>query len=234
VWHSATAEEAYANAEDVGTVEEIANGILQAEIVAEFDPLDGGHGYHWTHLEEAIYQYQLRASATPKWRPRQGPRYWREYRARRSVLLSSTIVAVRWCIVCKTPFAVTALNESRGRGVVCSKACRGLSRRNIKRVRIGKSEKTLSDWARQSGIKFTTLWRRINVEGLSPADALAVPVAKKDRRPVTIGGETKPLAQWAREKGLPSHCVRARVKNLGWSVERALATPLTGREEGGK
>lgn len=83
----------------------------------------------------------------------------------------------------------------------------------------------LKDWAKEFGINYSTLWKRIYVYGL-PFE-LAI---EKDayNRLVTINEQTKTVTEWCKELNLNSGVVFSRI-NRGWSKEDAILIPIKSR-----
>lgn len=81
--------------------------------------------------------------------------------------------------------------------------------------------KTLKEWSRFLGIKYTTLHSRIYRYNLSFIEAI-----KKDpfNRLITIDGKTKILKEWAKHFNINYQLVTGRIHE-GWEIEKALVTP---------
>lgn len=93
----------------------------------------------------------------------------------------------------------------------------------------GKTQ-TMSQWARDLGMKLETLTGRINHRGWSVEKALSTPVGSVDRkRYITYAGKTQTINQWAVELGLNPGTLKTRLFKPGWSVEKALTTPTQDR-----
>ncbi|WP_280313965.1 hypothetical protein [Nocardia wallacei] len=83
---------------------------------------------------------------------------------------------------------------------------------------------TLLGWAKHSGIKYKTLYRRITTGGMTFADALAKgPEGAHFLIPVTAFGETKPMYQWAYDARAQCSVdtLRRRLRE-GWDPEQAI------------
>lgn len=83
---------------------------------------------------------------------------------------------------------------------------------------IGGVTKTLSQWARETGIPKTTISQRIK-RGW-PADRILRKTSAREKM-VTIGGVTKSITQWSSESGVSFWALAHRVEN-GWPEERLL------------
>jgi len=90
---------------------------------------------------------------------------------------------------------------------------------------------TLSEWARETGISFTTLAYRLK-KGWAPEKILA-PVERAKQRPgggqsraVTLRGVTKTLQEWAQETGIPYSTLWRRLYRQQQPPEVALTTPV--------
>ncbi|MGW4441921.1 hypothetical protein [Streptomyces sp. NPDC004682] len=83
---------------------------------------------------------------------------------------------------------------------------------------------TLRGWADQSGIKYHTLWKRINDSGMSFEEALAKGAEGANfTKLVTAFGETKPVSNWAVDAR--ANCAATTLLRRlaeGWEPERAI------------
>lgn len=86
---------------------------------------------------------------------------------------------------------------------------------------------TLAQWARETGLKGSTIRRRL-LGGWSVARALTQSVGAslpRNAKRVEFGGEVLSLRAAAIRAGMPYGLVKNRVRILGWPVERALTEP---------
>lgn len=80
---------------------------------------------------------------------------------------------------------------------------------------------SVSELSRQSGVKITTLFHRLN-SGQTPEQAISS-VAEYDKK-YCYNGESLTLRQWADKLGLSYGALHARLRR-GWDIEKALSTP---------
>lgn len=80
----------------------------------------------------------------------------------------------------------------------------------------------LKDWAKEFGIKYTTLYQRIYRSGLSFEEAI-----QKDpfNKLITIGEDSKTLKQWCEFYNMDFSLVNNRVSKHKWSPIEALTIP---------
>lgn len=91
---------------------------------------------------------------------------------------------------------------------------------NLLYTKDGKTQ-TLKDWARELGIKYSTLYLRITRGGLSFEDAIQEdPYGFQ----VEFQGRKQTLKEWCEELGLKYQTIINR-KYDGWTIEKALSTP---------
>ncbi|UGQ10928.1 hypothetical protein LO772_29605 [Yinghuangia sp. ASG 101] len=83
---------------------------------------------------------------------------------------------------------------------------------------------TLRGWAEQSGIKYHTLYSRINKSGMTFAEALDKgPDGPNFSVPVTAFGETKPVHRWAVDPRANCNATTMRRRlTQGWPPEQAI------------
>lgn len=88
----------------------------------------------------------------------------------------------------------------------------------------------LEDWAKETGIKVGTLWRRLMVQGWSEERSLTEAPGAAQRVFLEYKGRKLHLGEWGRVTGIPWATIRGRLRR-GWTTEKALSTPvqLTGR-----
>lgn len=80
----------------------------------------------------------------------------------------------------------------------------------------------LKDWAKELGIKYTTLYQRIYRSGLSFEKAIQADPFKKL---ITIEEESKTLKQWCEVYNMEFELVNNRVSKHKWSPIEALTIP---------
>lgn len=79
----------------------------------------------------------------------------------------------------------------------------------------------LKDWARELGIKYTTLYHRILRDGLPFEQAIS---RDPYGRLVTINKESKTVTEWCRDLNRHAMTVTGRIHD-GWDRKRAILTP---------
>lgn len=131
---------------------ELAGVVEQARAIFQALPLAGLAPEYFGHVHEIR-------------------RFRREWHER----LRSEVVEVVPCKGCRKPFARTAYDVMRKRGWVCSRACSGRARGNIKVITIEGESLTLTAWAARHGLKLATVHRRIAVLRWSLERALRTP-----------------------------------------------------------
>jgi hypothetical protein len=91
----------------------------------------------------------------------------------------------------------------------------------------GKTQ-TFGKWARELGIKESTLRERVDTLHWPLERALKAKVREqKSLRRIKHRGRLWTVAELARKHGLSRNLVKARL-NLGWTLKRALSTPRRG------
>ena len=86
---------------------------------------------------------------------------------------------------------------------------------------------TASEWARETGIGFTTIIARLN-RGLSSAEVLAKHKLVGDSSPpmmIEFKGKSQPASVWAKSIGVSTRTLKKRIK-AGIPLERALCNPM--------
>lgn len=131
----------------------------------------------WTLYEEVVWRKQLVWADYGKyWRTTpEGRDYFRRFTREYHQRLRSEVVEVVPCKGCRKPFARTAYDVMRKRGRVCSRACSGRARTNIKLITIGNESLTLTAWAARAGLELGTVHRRMNALGWDLERALRTP-----------------------------------------------------------
>ncbi len=88
-------------------------------------------------------------------------------------------------------------------------------------VKHNNETKTLKQWAKDLGIKYSTLYHRYKIKGMSFEQAI-----NKDpyRRLIEFNGKKQILKEWCTELGLKYSTVACRISD-GWTYEKALSTP---------
>lgn len=193
---------------------------LRLEIAVEFERLSSA-SWDEESIWRAIQVGRIRWRELPKWFARTaiGRRLARISAANHRALLKRTLLAVRWCASCRTPFTITAFRYWFGHGTdrTCSRRCAGrLASRNSGHalmVRIGKEERPMMEWCAIKGISYRTVRSRMN-RGMMAHDALRVPVGKPlcVPREVTHQETTLSLTAWAKRSGLSVQALRYRLK----------------------
>ena len=93
----------------------------------------------------------------------------------------------------------------------------------------GKTQ-TVSEWARETGIGFTTIIARLN-RNYPIEDVFSKTKVKGGNSPTKIlvhNGRQQTIAQWAAEIGIPKSILKKRLK-AGISLDRALQNPMPKR-----
>lgn len=145
----------------------------------------------WTMYEEVVWRRQLIWADYGKyWRTTpEGRAYDRKFRKEWHERLRSEVVEVVPCKGCRKPFARTAYDVMRKRGLVCSTACKGRSRGNIKLITIGNESLPLKTWAARHGLKFATVYQRVVMLGWDLEKALRTPAANRGQKPHAAAAE---------------------------------------------
>jgi hypothetical protein len=81
---------------------------------------------------------------------------------------------------------------------------------------------SLSRWAKEFGLKPTTLRDRLDVRGWDLHRALTTPV--KAMKSFPFQGRQQSLAEWSTETGIPVATLKYRVYIAKWPLERAIST----------
>jgi transposase-like protein len=93
--------------------------------------------------------------------------------------------------------------------------------------REGMSKKmSMSQMAREHGLKESTLWDRIRYRGWTLEKALNTPVRKVKTYTLNGMSENMNLSQIARDRGISVHTLWDRIHSQGWDLEKALNTPV--------
>lgn len=82
--------------------------------------------------------------------------------------------------------------------------------------------RTLVEWAAQSGLSPSTLWKRLDQQHWSLERALTT--LPQNKRMLTYQAVTQPLHLWAKQLRLSAGTIHQRLR-LGWSMERIVQTP---------
>ncbi|MBA3841058.1 MAG: hypothetical protein H0X39_00285 [Actinobacteria bacterium] len=156
--------------------------IEMLRIESEFHALAGGGV--WDRIEDGLWLRRQREHAAwaahGQWwrRTALGKHAMAEGARARNERLKAVVVSVRGCEACGKPFPVTASQHQHSRGRVCSAACRGRARQNVKLVHLHGERLPLARWAERYGIALSTVWKRRN-EGWSVLKALETPVRRR-------------------------------------------------------
>lgn len=78
-------------------------------------------------------------------------------------------------------------------------------------------------WAKEYGLKESTLRERLNKYKWSLEKALTTPVKKSF---ITFNGKTQSVKDWAEEVGIHRATLHSRLTEYGWSIEKALTEPV--------
>jgi len=95
------------------------------------------------------------------------------------------------------------------------------NRRSNRRVTINGETKTISQWARKSGLSSQVILNRVDKLGWGE-QKLLTPLFKKK---VCYMGQVGTLTQLSISIGFNYDTVRQRIEKLGWSLEKAIETP---------
>ena len=88
---------------------------------------------------------------------------------------------------------------------------------------LGGITKTISEWARLSGVSDSGFRRRLR-RGWDPQAAVSLPSDATFGKHIEVAGRLTSVSAAARAAGLRPHTVWKRIKR-GWTVEQALSTP---------
>lgn len=115
----------------------------------------------------------------------------------------------------------------------------GRNRRNNHRLTFGGQTKLMSEWAKEYGLLFNTLWNRIHKAKWDIERALTSPLREwpsagptrlrgKPRVVATFthDGKTLTLREWSIEVGIPLITLRNRLLAYRWNTDRALTTQV--------
>ena len=91
------------------------------------------------------------------------------------------------------------------------------NKRSNVRATINGVEKTLQEWAEESGINYSAIWFRMKA-GISGSDLLAP--SKRDGC-ITFNGNTDTYAGWSKRTGLKISTLAMRI-HYGWPIEKTL------------
>jgi hypothetical protein len=103
-------------------------------------------------------------------------------------------------------------------------------RNNMRSNRVVKyrgKNQTITQWARELGLRATTLYGRLN-SGQEIARAMCA--GNQNQRLVSFRGKTQSVGQWADEVGVTRMALSNRLNYLGWSTKRALTEKPRRRE----
>lgn len=92
----------------------------------------------------------------------------------------------------------------------------------------GKTQSILA-WSTETGLPYGTLKRRFSEYGMSPEEALSLPVNSPERIFYTHNGLSRSVADWSRQSGVPFSVLNQRLKTHNWPIDRALETPVAPR-----
>ncbi len=121
----------------------------------------------WVLFEEKLWQARKETdhawTTHAKWwrKTTRGRQQGRAYSQARAKKLSAQMVAWRMCRACGSRFEISAYQQERKRDSVCSTACRGRMRGNIKLHTIDGVSMTLTAWCEQSKVQLKTAHARL-------------------------------------------------------------------------
>ena len=81
----------------------------------------------------------------------------------------------------------------------------------------------LKEWAKELGIKYTTLYQRIYRSGLSFEEAIQNDPFK---RQIEINGEAHNLKEWTKIYGIKYQTVVNRINKHKWDIVDAITIPI--------
>lgn len=84
--------------------------------------------------------------------------------------------------------------------------------------------RTISEWARVTGIKRKTIEQRWK-KGWSAKEVFEKPIENNERL-LTHNGKTQTLTEWSKETGIKITTLITRLDKIGMSVEESLSTPV--------
>lgn len=94
------------------------------------------------------------------------------------------------------------------------------NRSNNHILKVGSKKHCVTDWAKNSGIKVTTLRNRVR-RGWSPNEAVTRTTEIHRTTPVTYSGRSMMLTDWAKHLGVTYSSLHSRIYTLGWPLEKA-------------
>lgn len=98
-----------------------------------------------------------------------------------------------------------------------------------RKIEYGGKSLTVLEWAKETGLKYTTIYNRID-RGWDEGRAVSYP--KIDHKLyLTHNGETLTVKEWAARAGISLHAFYMRVVKLKWPFQKALNTPVRKQEE---
>jgi hypothetical protein len=97
-------------------------------------------------------------------------------------------------------------------------------RRPSRLISLGGEVKSLSDWARQTGLSPTTISKRL-AAGDTPARAMRPADTTRKLRRYSFNGKNQTLAEWAAEVAIPVATLKGRLQ-MGWTFARVVTTPV--------
>lgn len=94
-------------------------------------------------------------------------------------------------------------------------------------IEYGGKRLCLKDWGRETGIRWLTIRKRLEL-GWTVKDALTAPVGSKRKvfHILSHNGESLPIGKWAERLGLSNSTVILSRLQRGWTTERALTTTI--------
>lgn len=101
------------------------------------------------------------------------------------------------------------------------------NRRNNHRLTYKGETKTVTQWAKLTGLPAAAILSRIRY-GWSPDEIIETPSGGKSET-IVYDGITEKISYWSKVTGFSAHTIRMRLR-AGWSVEDTLLRPVRGKE----
>jgi hypothetical protein len=94
------------------------------------------------------------------------------------------------------------------------------------KLTIGRQTKTLTEWAKVSPVKYSTIYHRIQA-GWTPYEAVFAEPSRpkgRDYKPITIDGRSQLIKEWAKESPVAASTIAWRLRQ-GWPPREAVFAP---------